>query len=845
MKIHAFPRVETQRRESAGAGPAFGQSINLNDPRLAASDSISLRFGRDDLAIRKAFVESLKTHGLFVSGGAGTMGNDIAMNAMNFGLPVYAQDMTSKKDLIVAKMKKSYDKAVSKGVMSREEADANLSRLRAAVGTLKDEPDQTPKNPAMVIEAIPEVLNWKTDLFANLDKHMGPDTILATNTSSLSVNELAAATGRPDRFVGLHYFLPANQNRFIEVIPGDKTSPETLQKALAFVKAVGKTPIVSKDSPGFVVNRVGVPLINEGIRLYDELKTGDAEKDKQLATYIDQVAMETMWPGASKTHFDFLKKKVLLPIGTMNRAEYMGLIGEITEILDKGLSGKYADSYKPAGTILEKLGQFKQVRGQVGEKAKAAGWNEEQVAEAMQQEIVPYHIPVAKERVDIPPAIRQKIQDRLLGAVFGVVGQLLDEEVARLGDIERGLKTGLGWEAGPFELMNEIGPKKALKLVEDYAKLRPGFGVPESLKAQAAKGEPFRLEFVDSRREGSTTYLTINKPQRNNAFDAAILTEIRDKFKAAEADPDTQTIVMESVGGKNFAAGADLPWLMQTVSDLQNKPWVKALPETITIPGMGKVPVKGAVVYKRAIEPFLTQGFDLMKEIASSPKVTVAKVNGNALGGGSEIALACDYIVAAESANMGLPEVKYGIFPAWGGTERLPERIGQGLAKWMILNGGFMGRGGKGPAILNGKDAFTIGLVDKVVPDTDLDAAVKEAVESGEFAEKPVRTGSPMKELPSKWTTLQYRYQSTPLAELIDTDLKGYYDTIADNELRGKLKQAYGRVLGLASRRVEQGLKHHPAKDLQQMVQNMQRVDSLTRAAKKAEAAAKKESKGS
>ncbi len=844
------------------------QPVHSNNPLFGMTsplkEKLEVRFGLSNrIEVQSKFLETLFKEGVLVAGAAGTMGNNIAMNAMNYGVPVMAQDMTAKKDLILSKMVHSYATALGKGVMTEKEIAEYQAKLTQRLGDIKDDGDNYPTNPAIIVEAIPEKLEWKTGLFKALDERMGPDTILATNTSSLNIDDIAAATGRPDKVIGIHYFLPANQNRLMEIIPGKDTSNSTLHKTLAFAKAVGKTPIVVKNSPGFMVNRIGVPLITEGVRLYDEMKTGDAKQDKHLASAIDQVAMELLWPNFSKKNFSKLKANVLLPLGTLNRPEYMGLIGEIAQVLDKGLSHKYGESYKASSTVTQQMEHFNNVNRSVRDRLGSEA-TEEAINKAVAEELTPYHIPISMDPVAIDPKLYSKIEKNLLGAVLGVAGQVLDEGISNPADIERGTKAGFGWEVGPLEIMNNMGMKKANALIQAYSKARPGFKASETIAEQAKIG-PLPLNFVETRLDDKVQYITVNKPQRNNAMDAEIVASLRSHFRAAENDPNIETIVIESIGGKNFVSGADLPWLLQEVDNANSKfPDKKAMMRKLDnldniIPfnlpyghayleqlGLSVIKasefIKNTLAYKTKIEPFLLDGHALMDEIARSKKVVVAKVNGNALGGGLELALAADYIVAGENANMGLPEVKYGIFPAWGGTERLADRIGVNLAKWMVLAGGLMDKKGKADAILNGKDAFTIGLVDKVVPDLELDAAVQEALEKGEFANKPQRNARDAynRDLSNtRFAEPQVTYTFAPLGKLLDGDLSGYYDKIADKAIQQEMRETYARVLKLASTRVEKNLKTHPAKDLQMMVGNMAKVKGLEIKAYKAAKAEK------
>ena len=192
--------------------------------------------------------------------GAGQMGRGIAQVGAAAGWEVLLFDVNDAA--LESGMKKIRDglmKAVEKGTLSKEQADAALGRLRTA-GRL-DLVAET----QLVIEAAPENADLKLDLFKRLGLLCKPEAILASNTSSISITKLAAASGRPAQVIGLHFMNPVPVMRLVEVAPGMDTSDETVALALEVVKRLGKTPVVSKDASGFIVNRVLIPMINEAV----------------------------------------------------------------------------------------------------------------------------------------------------------------------------------------------------------------------------------------------------------------------------------------------------------------------------------------------------------------------------------------------------------------------------------------------------------------------------------------------------------------------------------------------------------------------------------------------------
>ena len=195
--------------------------------------------------------------------GAGTMGAGIIQVFAQGGFDVVYTDL--------------FEAAIEKGYAL---IDKNLSRLvdkekitaedkEAILGRISHSPELSiVKDADLVVEAICENLEVKKELFADLDKLTGPDTILASNTSAFSITEIANATGRPDKVVGMHFFNPAPVMKLVEVIKGLMTSDETEAAILKIAEAVGKTPVKVEEAPGFVVNRILVPMINEGIGVY-------------------------------------------------------------------------------------------------------------------------------------------------------------------------------------------------------------------------------------------------------------------------------------------------------------------------------------------------------------------------------------------------------------------------------------------------------------------------------------------------------------------------------------------------------------------------------------------------
>jgi 3-hydroxybutyryl-CoA dehydrogenase len=200
--------------------------------------------------------------------GAGTMGAGIAQVAAQAGFDTLLYDIKQEfVDAGLDRISKFLAGSRQRGKLSAEEENEILGRLRSTTNLAEC------KGTNLIIEAAPEKLDLKRDIFKQLDSICGSETLLATNTSSFSVTAIAASTIHPERVLGLHFFNPPPLMALVEVIQGDRTSDETIEKATALMREMGKTPARAKDTPGFIVNRVARPFYNEALRI---LGDGDA-----------------------------------------------------------------------------------------------------------------------------------------------------------------------------------------------------------------------------------------------------------------------------------------------------------------------------------------------------------------------------------------------------------------------------------------------------------------------------------------------------------------------------------------------------------------------------------------
>jgi 3-hydroxybutyryl-CoA dehydrogenase len=266
--------------------------------------------------------------------GLGTMGAGIAQVCVEGGVDVVGREMSEELgERARERIAHFLGRKVEKGRLGPDERDAALARLRLTteLGDLA--------SCDLVIEATFEDLDVKRELFAALDEGLDPDAVLATNTSALSVTEIAAATERPERVVGMHFFNPAPLMPLVEVVRTELSSDEAFEAAYAFAERVGKTPIRCHDTPGFVVNRVLIPLMNDCVRVLDEARVTPEDLDRGLkhgagwpmgpCELLDLIGID-VHVHASEALYEALREPRLAPPPRLVRMAQAGLLGRKT-----------------------------------------------------------------------------------------------------------------------------------------------------------------------------------------------------------------------------------------------------------------------------------------------------------------------------------------------------------------------------------------------------------------------------------------------------------------------------------------------------------------------------------
>lgn len=553
--------------------------------------------------------------------GAGMMGAGIAQKIAQDGCDVILTDVSDEVlKRSIDNVGKTLQEGVQKKIMSEEAAREVISRIRPSTD-LKAMSDCQ-----LVIEAVVEDLELKRVLFGKLDTICSFDTVFATNTSTLSVGDIASGTRRSDRFVGLHFFYHAAKNRLLEIIFLPGTSSSAKQIATSISNLMGKAAIHVTDTPGFAVNRFFIPWSMEAFRLFDEGE-GDIPS-------IDHVVRETF--GGGMGPFEF-----------MNATKGFNL------------------AYLTSSTLAHRLSRFYGPAAGVERKLKSGDlWD------------------LSGEP---QPETFDRIRDRLFGVVFFVAASLVNEGVAGMAEVDIGAKIGLRWKSGPFELMNKVGIDRTHHLVKAVVQRNPDLVMPTNLTEQYEKAEPWDIRYVTWSREENTAKITIKRPEVMNALNDKVFVQLGECLDEINRDPSIRAIVLGTMG-KDFIAGADIETFTEYIRSGQFE----------------------------ELDKFGARAKDVARRIDQNDKLTIARVQGLALGGGFELALACDKIVASEKAAFGFPETSIGIIPGMGGMPRCTRKIGKPLTKYLVLAG----------PVVAARKALNMGFVDHVVFAADLDEKI-------------------------------------------------------------------------------------------------------------------------
>jgi 3-hydroxyacyl-CoA dehydrogenase len=370
--------------------------------------------------------------------GAGTMGGGIAMNFANAGIPVSIMDVTQEAvDKGVARIKANYASTVSKGRLKQEEMDKRMSLIKP-VTTL-----EAGKDADIVIEAVFERMDVKKDMFQKLDKVMKPGAILATNTSTLDVNEIANVTKRPQDVIGTHFFSPANVMRLLEVVRGAKTAKDVLATTMKLGKTIKKVPVVSGVCDGFIGNRMVEKYGQQSLFLIDE--------------------------GCSPQQVDAAAYKWGMAMGPLAMGDMAGLdIG--WEIRKRRYVERPNFIYSKVGDRIAELGRYGQKTGK--------GWYKYNLPDRKpipDPEVEKIISDYRKEKnIQTRSISDEEIVERLIYALVNEAACILEEGIAlRASDIDMVYLTGYGfppYRGGPMFYADTVGLPKVLASIEKFSK---------------------------------------------------------------------------------------------------------------------------------------------------------------------------------------------------------------------------------------------------------------------------------------------------------------------------------------------------------------------------------------
>ncbi|HEX5137066.1 MAG TPA: 3-hydroxyacyl-CoA dehydrogenase/enoyl-CoA hydratase family protein [Planctomycetota bacterium] len=534
--------------------------------------------------------------------GSGQIGPDIALHMTKAmqpaGVPVVVVDVSEKA---LAAGRSKLEKKIDKGV----ETQAFKPEFGAAMkaNTLFTSDYGQLKGADLVIEAASEDLPIKRKIFKQLEATLAPDAILASNSSHMEPETIFGETAKKGRTAVIHYFFPAERNPLVEIVPGRDTEPALATWLMGLYEEIGKIPIRVGSRYGYAMDPIFEGVFHAACRIVEE-GLGTVKQ-------VDEIVRRALRQGVG-------------PFTAMN------------------LTG---------GNPLTHVGLQHY-------KDKLYGWYAPtKLMEAQIESGKPWDGVQRGEKVEVPAEAEGRIRDRILGAYFGIVGEILDAGISTVADLELGVQTGLVM-APPFGLMNEVGVAHALDLVKRYAKDFKGFPVPKCIERQAAAKKPFEIPVVLREDRDGVAVLTIRRPAVLNALNREVYEQLDRHVQAIEKDPSLKGAVITGYGRKAFVSGADVSMLAAV-----------------------KTPADGEATSRHS--------HAVLNRIENSKKTFVCAYNGMAFGGGNELALACHARIAAKGLKVlaGQPEPNLGIIPGAGGTQRLPRVIPFAKA-WEMLRTG-------------------------------------------------------------------------------------------------------------------------------------------------------------
>lgn len=559
--------------------------------------------------------------------GAGLMGSGIAQVVATAGFSVsvfdsYEEALPKAKNMI----NQSLERFVKAGRIKNDEFQKIMARIEFS-NDMKGALD----NKDIVIEAVPEIPELKSEVFKKIEDLSRKDTIFASNTSNIRISEIGKSLKDPSRLVGMHFFNPAQIMKLVEVIKGEKTSDEVFNTVFNFSKSIGKIPVkVMKDTAGFIVNRISAP------------------ESLFFAVLLDQKVDK---PEA----IDAFAKSQGLPMGPYELMDYVGVdtVYHSLEYYANTLSPDYGKE-KTIKEMVEK--------NQLGRKT-GMGFYQWKDGKA----IIPKKEPSSK--VDLMDILSLEINEAV---------KLIEEGVASPDDIEIAFVNGMNRPFGPISaakgLSNSEVKSKLEKIHEKYGLtvFEPAQSIKEGkLKEMINK----KFEQVDLKDKKSATEIQGEHPVfngqfigisynehvaileidngRHNLLNNKVLEEFDRALGLLRDDRETYIIIIRGKNGE-FSAGAEL---------------TQFIPDHLAFIEQSR------------------RGEGIFKKITEMPQIVIAEMSKYVLGGGFELSLNCDIRISHKDCVIGFPEVTIGLLPGWSGSQRLSRLIGLSMASYLILTG--------------------------------------------------------------------------------------------------------------------------------------------------------------